>query len=809
MINMSASTAECFTCAPAVLSLLFTIFLGIVTFGVYQYSKKAPKAEPPKTKTRCLQTDACDTDAKRKKEITNLSKQLKHQKIVACNLAEENEHFTQQLTNLRKRFGEQKAELNLLKEELTESRSKCEELTLALLKYQVKEKDAKPTDDEFQSAIATLLDLAEQSVNDKLETVGGGDKKVTSAPPIADLLANASANEFSSADWTFMMSIAGLQDQSSSSQDEQEEQLHNNTKVEEPPVQAKEPASTSTVKKSKKTNKKERKSKKNLVESPLDSIASSVEEVVKEHVQPTPSEVFETTTSDEGELPRKASSNSSMKSSDIKSVDLECENLSSGGVRPIKDGHCEVVCDFGPATKLSKQEKPLNLDPEELAKIGSWASDPVSPFDSNDVSPHPNVDTKNSSKPSPPQKKNLQEEIKKRLQQWKDFYESQQAAQKEQPQVKEPKANYVKVPQQARAASSTTLGREIAMDGYKYTGSVCHDPYAISSHDLAGYPYYSAASTVPAPQWDAVQHQPYGSQCPCPDCQTPLSYPPQPALAPIRTGTPPPARARRVTPPPRRVGALTPPPQVIPDPQPHDAGLYLAEEYVNHELGIKFSFPGFQTWDAAPRGQKQWVLAHETASPYFLQRFVPRSAHGCQIVLTKEYLQPGHSLGVYVNLSKQHTEVALARYNLVFQSEQALNICGHEAYEIVYTQGFDSGIYVWSVCLLAFNQVLTLQFVASDGQRYATLPRLRAFIDSIQLVAPQPPPLGGQPWDPAARALTQGQGRQFEACVTLQKLVRSWLARRRVHALRVRQQEEEQREKELFIRVTTRRPKAR
>ena len=124
-----------------------------------------------------------------------------------------------------------------MKEELSESRSKCEELTLALLKYQVKEKDVKRTDEDFQSAMATLLDLAEQSVNDKLETVGGGGKKVTSAPPIADLLANASAEEFSSADWTFMMSIAGLQDQSSSSQDEQEEQLGNITKLEEPPAQ--------------------------------------------------------------------------------------------------------------------------------------------------------------------------------------------------------------------------------------------------------------------------------------------------------------------------------------------------------------------------------------------------------------------------------------------------------------------------------------------------------------------------------------------------------------------------------------------
>ena len=107
------------------------------------------------------------------------------------------------------------------------------------------------------------------------------------------------------------------------------------------------------------------------------------------------------------------------------------------------------------------------------------------------------------------------------------------------------------------------------------------------------------------------------------------------------------------------------------------------------------------------------------------------------------------------------------------------------------------------------DQVLTLEFVASDGQKYATLPRLRAFIDSIQLVVPQPQsPVEGQPWMPTACSLTEGQGHQFEACITIQKLVRSWIARKHVRSLRVRQQEEEQHEKELFIRVTTRRPKA-
>ena len=114
------------------------------------------------------------------------------------------------------------------------------------------------------------------------------------------------------------------------------------------------------------------------MESSPDPTASLVELMATEQEKQTPSEVLETRTSEEGELPRKVSSNSSMKSSEIKSVDLNCENLSSG---PNRDGHCEVVCDFGPAIKQSKQDKPLNLDPEELAKIGSWASDPVSPFD--------------------------------------------------------------------------------------------------------------------------------------------------------------------------------------------------------------------------------------------------------------------------------------------------------------------------------------------------------------------------------------------------------------------------------------------
>ena len=84
-------------CLPFVsttISIGVSVLLGAVAVAHFFGKEKLP---PPKTSSKGVQTDSCDTDAKRKKEISSLLKQVKHQKTVACNMEEENECLAEQV----------------------------------------------------------------------------------------------------------------------------------------------------------------------------------------------------------------------------------------------------------------------------------------------------------------------------------------------------------------------------------------------------------------------------------------------------------------------------------------------------------------------------------------------------------------------------------------------------------------------------------------------------------------------------------------------------------------------------------------
>ena len=116
-----------------------------------------------------------------------------------------------QVSNLKRTCGERKMEIAQLKEKLDEAQATIAQLSAALSKTQAKsgtkKEGAGRSDDEFQNAMALLLDLAEQSVTRELRTVG---QDLPSEPHDATPLGDLKAEDFTSADWAFMMSLAGV-----------------------------------------------------------------------------------------------------------------------------------------------------------------------------------------------------------------------------------------------------------------------------------------------------------------------------------------------------------------------------------------------------------------------------------------------------------------------------------------------------------------------------------------------------------------------------------------------------------------------
>ena len=175
-------------------------------------------------------------------------------------------------------------------------------------------------------------------------------------------------------------------------------------------------------------------------------------------------------------------------------------------------------------------------------------------------------------------------------------------------------------------------------------------------------------------------------------------------------------------------------------PPPSPAGdVYPGDPYANDEIGIHFRFPALATARGEVPPAPQWALAHEAHAPFFILRFVPTTGLGCQVVITKEPLPRTQSLAQYVLLSKQQTERTLAAYSLVFQSERQLLVGGHAAYEIVYTQGGsgDTGdMLVWSLCVHAFDKVITLQVGPFLSGLVCVSARARARHCALDLLTP-------------------------------------------------------------------------
>eukprot|EP00667_Euglena_gracilis_P001737 EG_transcript_1738 len=745
------SDAQCLPFLPTILSLSITIFMGVIAFVIHLSSgqQRPAKVARPKGRHRAVQTD--DLDARAKKESTSMAKQLKQQKIVSCNLEEENEALQEQVTSLKRAVAERKAEAAALREQLENATARGDQLAAALKKAQVaetEEKAEKKSDAEFQNAMAMLLDLAEQSVNREIRHVSGGAPK----GPRPALALNP--DDFAPEDWTFMMSVAGL------SEDRRKD------------LEGKEQSPTKLISRQE-------------FEVPVPQLLFN---------EPSPTtdaaKVFP-------ESPTHLAADHHGASTSVKAR----PSLDAGRAPPIDVPTSEENLSPDPAdVKASSSpsgRKPLPLDGgalEDLSTAQSWASLSSTPSFSEEpvFNPNPNA------KPFVPKRQQMQQEIQKRLQQWKDFYYTQvqpqeaaavAAQQQQQQQQQQQLANGwaegtpPRYSQQAEALARTQSGGwgycppqyyPPQLEWDQAQEEAYYDPYtpqpaawdrSPQTSEVVLEELWPSTASAPSEAGDLTSHQPYSMHCKCTSCQSEKDTAAPSAPAPTSAV----AEARCA-----ESGTV------------YDC---LGDEFDNPTIGLAFRFPLLAKEGQEPCGL--WRLAHEAFEPFYLARFTPLSGLACQIVITEEYLQPPHTLSSYVDLSKLQTERQLAAYRLVFQSERQVNVGEFEAFEVIYKQGDKGDMLVWSLCILAFERVLTLQVVAASASKYNVVAALGPVLESLQVAFPQP----------LAEAFER---QQTQACETVQRAVRCWMARRAVRAIRHSQHAEEVEENDVFIRVTTR-----
>ena len=283
----------------------------------------------------------------------------------------------------------------------------------------------KKSDDEFQSAMALLLDLAEQSVTRELRTVG---HDLVQASCGGNAIQDLKAEDFSAADWAFMMSVAGVNKDEASLGDDREcvgpqarsPDADTSTHVGLTDGSTAKPRSPSTKTAGRKTStslgKPERKPSVGSCTSTneLESTSHGDIDGVSNEASSTATELSATEVGPGNLSGERAASDNAAENPVPSSV----ENMSAedGGKGPKE-----------PKPKGKRRADPDFLDLSDLDNYGSWASETSSPAFSEAGGP----DTAGVFSPNPnaapfvPKRQHLQEEIQKRLQQWKDFYYSE------------------------------------------------------------------------------------------------------------------------------------------------------------------------------------------------------------------------------------------------------------------------------------------------------------------------------------------------------------------------------------------------
>lgn len=175
----------------------------------------------------------------------------------------------------------------------------------------------------------------------------------------------------------------------------------------------------------------------------------------------------------------------------------------------------------------------------------------------------------------------------------------------------------------------------------------------------------------------------------------------------------------------------------------HSQGAGADVDFRHSGIGISFKFPGEKIWD----------LVDEHRAPLHFLRFLPQKipddvfAGQSNLVVTSEPFFDG-CLQSVVKKCKEHARRMLSpEFNLDFVIESSLGIGGCETMEVLYTQtSKDSGrcIYVWTVLILAFSRMISLQITAPEG--FLELSSLRTVLRSISIQRPLDP--SAPSWQP-------------------------------------------------------------